>query len=92
MWAEVVEVARIESVETTARVLQLDPARLAARMTGAGTAAGEMSDEVRGGFVELDAGRLGLAPRRNGRLSIGGCGCRNRVRRSEAQGEERAAV
>ena len=63
MWAEVVEVAQVEGVEATARALQLDPARLAARMTGAGTASGEMTAKASGGFVELDAGRLGLSPR-----------------------------
>ena len=63
MWAEVVEVARIEGVEVTARVLQLDPKRLAARLAGAGTTADEMPGEMGGGFVELDAGRLGLSPR-----------------------------
>jgi hypothetical protein len=63
MWAEVVEVARVEGVEATARGLRLDRARLAARMTAAGAAAGgETAGEV-GGFVELDAGRLGLPPR-----------------------------
>jgi hypothetical protein len=63
MWAQVVEVARVEGVEATAHALQLDPARLAARMTATGTASGEMSAELGGGFVELDAGRLGLSPR-----------------------------
>lgn len=63
MWAEVVEVARVEGVEATARALQLDHARLAARMTAAGTAPGEMAAEASGGFVELDVGRLGLSPR-----------------------------
>jgi hypothetical protein len=63
MWAEVVEVARVEGVETTARELHLDHARLAARVTAAGTAAGAMPTEAGGGFVELDAGRLGLSPR-----------------------------
>lgn len=63
MWAEVVEVAQVEGVEATARALQLDPARLAARMTGARTASGEMAAKASGGFVELDAGRLGLSPR-----------------------------
>ena len=63
MWAEVVEVARVEGVETTARALHLAPTRLTARMTAAGTAAGEMVAEASGGFVELDAGRLGLSPR-----------------------------
>lgn len=63
MWAEAVEVARGEGVEATARALQLDPARLAARMTGAGMVADEMPAETGGGFVELDAGRLGLSPR-----------------------------
>ncbi len=63
MWAEVVEVARVEGVEATARALHLAPTRLAARMTAAGTPAGEMVAEASGGFVELDAGRLGLSPR-----------------------------
>lgn len=63
MWAEVVEVARVGGVEATARALQLDPARLATRMTRAGMAADEMPAETGDGFVELDAGRLGLSPR-----------------------------
>ena len=63
MWTEVVEVARVEGVEATARALHLDPARLAARMTAEGTAVGEKAAEMGGGFVELDAGRLGLSPR-----------------------------
>ena len=63
MWAEVVEVAQIEGVEATAHALQLDPARPTTRMTAAGTASGEMAAEVSSGFVELDAGRLGLSPR-----------------------------
>jgi hypothetical protein len=63
MWAEVVEVAQVEGVEATARALHLDHARLAARMTAAGMAAGEIPAEMGGGFVELDAGRLGLSPR-----------------------------
>jgi len=64
LWAEAVEVARIEGVEATARGLRLDQSRLAARMTPAGAAAGgEPAGEVSGGFVELDAGRLGLSRR-----------------------------
>ena len=63
MWAEVVQVAQVEGVEATAGALQLDPARLAARMTSAGSSPGEIPAEVGGGFVELDAGRLGLSPR-----------------------------
>lgn len=63
MWAEVIEVARVEGVEVTAQALQLDPARLAARLAGAGTATDEIPGEVGGGFVEIDAGRLGLSPR-----------------------------
>ena len=64
MWAEVVEVARIEGVEATARTLRLDRARLAARMTTArAVAGGEPADEVSSGFVEIDAGRLGLSTR-----------------------------
>jgi hypothetical protein len=63
MWAEVVEVARVEGVEATAHALHLAPARLTARMTRAGTAPGEMAAEASAGFVELDAGRLGLSSR-----------------------------
>ena len=63
MWTEVVEVARVEGVEATARALHLDPTRLASRMTAAGTVVGEKPAEMGGGFVELDAGRLGLPPR-----------------------------
>lgn len=64
MWAEVVEVARVEGVEATARALRLDRSRLAARMTAVGGAAGgQARADVEGGFVELDAGRLGLSPR-----------------------------
>lgn len=60
LWAEVVKVARVEGAGTTARVLRLDRARLEARMAmdrGAEVA------EVCSGFVELDAGRLGLSAR-----------------------------
>jgi len=58
MWAEVVEVARVESVEATARALRLDRARLAARVTAAEAVAGsKMAGAVGGGFVEIDAGR-----------------------------------
>jgi hypothetical protein len=63
MWAEVVKVARVEGVEATARALQLDTTRLAARMATTGAVGFEMPAEVDGGFVELDAGRLGLSPR-----------------------------
>ena len=60
LWAEVVEVARVEGAGTTARALRLDRARLEARMAmDRGAEVGEAS----GGFVELDAGRLGLSPR-----------------------------
>jgi hypothetical protein len=63
MWAEVVEVARVEGIDATARALRVDRARLSARVTEAGAAAdGKMAGEV-GGFVELDAGRLGLSAR-----------------------------
>jgi hypothetical protein len=60
LWAEAVEVARVEGVEATARGLRLDRSRLAARMppTGAG-----VGGEGGARFVELDAGRLGLSPR-----------------------------
>jgi hypothetical protein len=60
LWAEVVKVARVEGAGTTARALSLDRARLEARMAldrGAEVA------EASSGFVELDAGRLGLSPR-----------------------------
>jgi hypothetical protein len=60
LWAEVVKVARVEGAGTTARALRLDRARLEARMVMArGPGVGQAS----GGFVELDAGRLGLSPR-----------------------------
>lgn len=64
LWAEAVEAARVEGVEATARALRLDRSRLAARMTTAGVAVDvKAGGEVGGGFVELDAGRLGLSPR-----------------------------
>jgi hypothetical protein len=60
LWAEVVEVARVEGAGTTARALRLSRSRLEARMAMDRWAeVGEAS----GGFVELDAGRLGLSPR-----------------------------
>jgi hypothetical protein len=60
LWAEVVKVARVEGSGTTARALRLDRARLEARMAmDRGTEVAEASS----GFVELDAGRLGLSPR-----------------------------
>lgn len=60
LWAEVVEVARVEGAGTTARALRLNRSRLEARMAMDREAeVGEAS----GGFVELDAGRLGLSPR-----------------------------
>jgi len=58
LWAEVVKVARVEGVGATARALRLDRARLEARMAR-GTEGGQAS----AGFVEIDAGRLGLSPR-----------------------------
>jgi hypothetical protein len=60
LWAEVVKVARVEGAVTTARALRVDRARLEARMAinrGAEVA------EAGSGFVELDAGQLGLSPR-----------------------------
>jgi hypothetical protein len=60
LWAEAVAVARVEGIEATARALRLDRSRLAARMTTQRVAEG---DEATGGFVELDAKRLGLSPR-----------------------------
>jgi hypothetical protein len=60
LWAEVVKVARVEGAGTTARALRLDRARLEARMAmDRGVEVGEASS----GFVEVDAGRLGLSPR-----------------------------
>jgi hypothetical protein len=60
LWAEVVKVALAEGAGTTARALRLDRGRLEARMA--------MDREVEvaeasSGFVELDAGRLGLSAR-----------------------------
>jgi hypothetical protein len=62
LWAAAVDVARVEGVEATARVLRVDRLRLAARM-GRDQAADEI--EASGEFVELDAGqlRVGLSPR-----------------------------
>ena len=60
LWAEVVKVARVEGAGATARALRLDRARLEARM--ARDRRPEVA-EVSSGFVELDAGRLGLSPR-----------------------------
>jgi hypothetical protein len=60
LWAEVVKVARVEGSGTTARALHLDRSRLEARMAmDRGTEVAEASS----GFVEVDAGRLGLSPR-----------------------------
>ena len=59
LWAEAVEVARVEGPDVTARTLRLDRLRLEARMKTDGAAA---ATEVGSGFVELDAGRLGLSP------------------------------
>jgi hypothetical protein len=60
LWAEVVKVARVEGIGSTARALRLDRARLEARMA---MGRGAEDDQASGGFVELDAGRLGLSPR-----------------------------
>ena len=60
LWAEVVEVARAEGAGTTARALRLNRSRLEARMA---MDRGAEVGEAGGGFVELDAGRLGLSPR-----------------------------
>lgn len=60
LWAEVVKVARVEGAGATARALRLDRARLEARMA---MDRGPEVEEVSSGFVELDAGRLGLSPR-----------------------------
>lgn len=60
LWAEVVKVARVEGSGTTARALRLDRARLEARMAmGRGAEVVEASN----GFVEVDAGQLGLSAR-----------------------------
>ena len=58
LWAEVVKVARVEGAGTTARALRLDRARLEGRMA---LDRGAEDAEASGGFVELDAGRLGLS-------------------------------
>jgi hypothetical protein len=60
LWAEVVKVARVEGAGTTARALRLDRSRLEARMT---MARGPEVGQASGGFVELEASRLGLSPR-----------------------------
>lgn len=60
LWAEVVKVAQVEGVDTTARVLRLDRSRLAARMKT--QLAAEVA-QTGSGFVELDVGRLGLSSR-----------------------------
>lgn len=60
VWAEVVKVASVEGVDTTARALRLDRSRLEARMKPQPATAVARTG---GGFVELDAGRLGLSPR-----------------------------
>jgi hypothetical protein len=60
LWAEVVKVARVEGTGATARALRLDRARLEARMARDREA--EVA-EASSGFVELDAGRLGLSAR-----------------------------
>lgn len=62
LWAEAVEVARVDGAEVVARALRLDRWRLQARMkeddtTTAGT------EITRSGFVEVDANRLGLSPK-----------------------------
>lgn len=59
LWAEAVEAARIAGVETAARTLGLDRARLAARVAREGALT---SDKDRSSFVEVDASRLCLAP------------------------------
>jgi hypothetical protein len=61
MWAEVVEVARAEGVDATARALRLDRSRLESRMET--QPAAQEGAQAGGGFVELDAGRLGLSAR-----------------------------
>ena len=60
LWAEVVKVARVEGAGTTARALRLDRTRLEARIA---MDRGAEVTEACSGFVELDAGRLGLSPR-----------------------------
>ena len=60
LWAEAVEVARVEGAGITARALRLNRSRLEARMVMDRVAEAAPAD---GGFVELDAGRLGLSPR-----------------------------
>jgi hypothetical protein len=59
LWAEAVEVARVDGAEVTARALRLDRLRLEARMKTDTAIAGEAG----GGFVELDASGFGLSPK-----------------------------
>jgi hypothetical protein len=60
LWAEAVEVARVEGVGTTARALRLNRSRLESRMAMERVVE---VDPASGRFVELDAGRLGLSSR-----------------------------
>ncbi len=61
LWAEAVEVARVEGVDVTARALRMDRARLASRVESAAAAAAYPSVEMSDGFVEVDAGRVCVA-------------------------------
>jgi hypothetical protein len=58
-----VKVAQVEGAGTTARALGLDRARLEARMAMVRGAEDDQASGIGGGFVELDASRLGLSPR-----------------------------
>jgi len=55
LWAEAVEVARVEGVATTARALRVDRTRLAVRMREQCRDAGA---DLGGEFVEVDTSRL----------------------------------
>lgn len=57
LWADAVEVARVEGAAVTARALRLDRGRLEARMKGDGATIGTEAPS----FVELDASGLGLS-------------------------------
>lgn len=61
LWAEAVEVARVEGAEVAARALRLDRWRLKARMKEDG--ATTTGTAITSGFVEVDATRLGLSPK-----------------------------
>jgi hypothetical protein len=68
LWAAAVEVARVEGADATARALRLDRLRLEARMQR--NHAVEPLAATGGGFVEIDAVRLGLSSSRSTRTVV----------------------